>query len=308
MESQAADAICNSEVHYGASDSASRTRFLMRLTDVERQSTQEDANSEADSDGDLLVTRKKNTFNLAITIFHNTVSSVSLAGLQVWKGCLIMCDYFLAHPHSVKGHVVLELGSGTGMAAILAAHITSAVFATDNSALVLAQCKQNVDNNIPSCSSVGEVHVGLLDWKSGFTPDLDKEKSLKEFIYSPQQLKLLKSSGVIIACDTIYDLEGVNCFLSCIEWLVREYLHAECVELYLSMERRINFSLHTLSAGCQPYEALFRGIEILREKLSASNIRVSWKHIYLESRQMVEYERSEDLQLWKIQFENRNFA
>ena len=303
----AEDSVC-SEVRptTGVSDTnkVNKTRFLINLPSLEYQHSNKDISGNTDRDGDLQVRRREPRFNLAIAIFHTSASPLSLAGLQVWSGSLLMCDYLLSSPISVRGHVVLELGSGTGLIAIVAAHLASVVFATDNSAPVLLQCRENILSNLPpSLPGSDRVHVGVLDWKRGLNPDLERDSSLREFIFNPHQLRLLARSDVILACDTVYDVEGVEDFISCVSQLVSETLHSQRILLYLSLEKRVNFSLSSLSAGSEPYDKLFAGLEELRGKLSLSNISVSWERIVLEHTQRIEYERSEYLQLWVVCFE-----
>ena len=305
------DSVC-SEVRSAAAAAAegervNKTRFLMNMPDSAFQHPNKDITgiADRDRDGDLLVCRRREPrFNLAVTVSHTSSSPLSLAGMQVWNGSLIMCDYLLKNSLSMRGRVVLELGSGTGLTAIVAAHFASVVFATDYSAPVLQQCRDNVLSNLPlSLSGSDRVHVGVLDWKRGLNPDLESGSSLREFILKPHQLQLLARSDVLIACDTIYDVDGVEHFISCVHQLVSDTLCSQRIQLYLSLERRVNFSLSSLSAGCEPFDKLFSGLEELRKIFSLSNVTVSWERRVLADKQRIEYERSDFLQLWIIYFE-----
>ena len=305
----AADYSVSSEVH-SAGVSDNKTRFLVNLpsSDYQHPNKDESETTDRDIDGDLVCKRREARFNLVVTVSHATTSPLSLAGLQVWNGSLAMCDYLLGTPLSVQGRVVLELGSGTGLTAIVAAHLASVVFVTDYSAPVLRQCRANIQSNLPrTLQGADRVHVGVLDWKRGLNPDLERDSSLREFIFNPHQLQLLARSDVILACDTIYDVEGVEHFISCVYQLVSKTLCSQRILLYLTLERRVNFSLSSLSAGCEPYEQLFAGLEELRGKLSLTNVTVSWERVLLEHKQRIEYERSDFLQLWVVYFENLYF-
>ena len=301
------EVICFSELHSSTIQSDGkllRTRFLFNLPTLEHQDKTKEVPQSAciDTDGDLDVSRRDTRFNLAVTIAHRNTSTLSQVGLQVWSGSLVMCDFLLSHPISIQEHVVVELGSGTGLTAIIAAHLASVVFATDNSAPVLRQCRDNIDYN-PSTSlfSPAKVHVGLLDWKRGYSHGVGGSPLLQEFMFSSSQRELLSKSDVILACDTIYDSAGVGEFVCCINKLISETLCAKKIKLYLSLEKRINFSLSSLSAGSEPYDELFTRLEELRGTLL--HTVVTWERIVLEHRQIVEYERSECLQLWVVSFD-----
>ncbi|KAI6660094.1 Methyltransferase-like protein 22 isoform X2 [Oopsacas minuta] len=276
------EVICSSEVHTVPEEydtnNLNKTRFLLNLSCLENQYSNH-KNSCIDKDGDLDVSRRDIRYNLAVTICHSNSSPLSLAGLQVWNGSIIMCDYLLSNPISIQEHVVLELGSGTGLTSVTAAHLASVVFATDNSAPVLC----------------------LLDWKRGICPPLEDQSPLKEFVFNASQIELLAKSDVILACDTIYDTEGVEDFIYCIYKLISDTLMSRNVKLYLSLEKRINFSISTLSACSGPYDVLFLRLEELRNKLS--QVIITWDRIKLEHIQNIEYERNEYLQLWIISFE-----
>ena len=302
-----AEVICVSELLSSPVQSDGKkltTRFLFNLPTLEHRNTTKEAPNSAciDTDGDLDVCRRDTRFNLAVTIAHSNTSTLSQVGLQVWSGSLVMCDFLLTHPVSIQEHVVVELGSGTGLTAIIAAHLASVVFATDNSAPVLRQCRDNIDYNTAThLFYPAKVHVGLLDWKRGYSPDVGDSPLLQEFVFSSSQKELLSKSDVILACDTIYDSAGVGQFVYCVNKLISETLSAKKIKLYLSLEKRINFSLSTLSAGSEPYDELFARLEELRGILL--HTAVTWERIVLERRQMVEYERSECLQLWVVSFE-----
>ena len=301
------EVICFSELHPSSVQSDGkklRTRFLFNLPTLKHQNMTKVVPHSAciDTDGDLDVCRRDPRYNLCVVIAHSNASTLSQAGLQVWSGSLIMCDFLLSHPVSIQEHVVVELGSGTGLTAIIAAHLASVVFATDNSTPVLRQCRNNIDYH-PATHLFypAKVHVGLLDWKRGYSPGVGDSPLLQEFVFSSSQRELISKSDVILACDTIYDSEGVGEFVYCVNKLISESLSAKKIKLYLSLEKRINFSLSTLSAGSEPYDELFTRLEELRDTLL--HTVVTWERIVLKHRQMVEYDRSECLQLWVVSFE-----
>jgi len=55
---------------------------------------------------------------------------LSDVGQQVWRGALLMVDFVLGHKDIFQDKVVLELGGGVGLCAIVASQISRLVFCT----------------------------------------------------------------------------------------------------------------------------------------------------------------------------------
>lgn len=87
--------------------------FTYPVTDISR-----DAQTKVDSDGDLIVQRRKRG---SIEIEHLKSTDLRLVGLQVWRGALVLADFLFHHRQQFANSYVLEVGSGVGLSTIAAA-------------------------------------------------------------------------------------------------------------------------------------------------------------------------------------------
>ena len=62
-------------------------------------------------------------FTVTLLSAHFRSTSISLVGLQVWRGALILADYLLAHyaELDMANARVIELAAGTGITSIVSA-------------------------------------------------------------------------------------------------------------------------------------------------------------------------------------------
>ena len=62
-------------------------------------------------------------FTVTLLSAHFRSTSISLVGLQVWRGALILADYLLAHHAELdmENARVIELAAGTGITSIVSA-------------------------------------------------------------------------------------------------------------------------------------------------------------------------------------------
>lgn len=56
-----------------------------------------------------------------VTAEHHNSTDLTLVGLQVWRGALLLADYIFSNPSIFEGKNVVELGSGVGLTGIAAA-------------------------------------------------------------------------------------------------------------------------------------------------------------------------------------------
>lgn len=70
-----------------------------------------------DTDGDLIVARKRRG---TIAIEHQRSTVLTLVGLQVWRGALILADFLFHNRKKFASKKLLELGSGVGLTSIAA--------------------------------------------------------------------------------------------------------------------------------------------------------------------------------------------
>ena len=102
-----------------------------------------------DADGDLEPPRKRSK-KAAVALAHRLATPVADVGLQVWRGALLLGDYFFEHPPvAVK---LAELGAGVGAAGLLAATLGADVLATDGHAGAVALAAANGDRNAAAIS------------------------------------------------------------------------------------------------------------------------------------------------------------
>lgn len=115
-----------------------------------------------DVDGDVIVKRKRRD---AIEIEHLKSTDLTMVGLQVWRGALILADFLFHNRQKFGGQNILEMGSGVGLSSIAAAiHSKQNVCCTDiDLGGILQLIGTNVLRNrrlIPKC----EVNVMPMDF------------------------------------------------------------------------------------------------------------------------------------------------
>ncbi|CAH1988896.1 unnamed protein product [Acanthoscelides obtectus] len=93
-------------------------------------STPHDNSVMVDSDGDLIVPRRKFSRKNYVDIENKRSTVLGLVGLQVWRGALLLADWLIYNSKNIqKGTHILELGSGVGLSSIIAS-MFSPVFCT----------------------------------------------------------------------------------------------------------------------------------------------------------------------------------
>lgn len=78
---------------------------------------EKDRSPVVDSDGDLIVRRKRRA---TIAIEHKKSTDLTLVGLQVWRGALVLADFLFHNRKKIATKRLLELGSGVGLTSIAA--------------------------------------------------------------------------------------------------------------------------------------------------------------------------------------------
>ena len=73
-------------------------------------------------------------FCLDLITAHYRLTSVSMVGLQVWRGSLLLSDFILnskeSDPSPFRDKVILELAAGTGLTSVVAATVAKSVICT----------------------------------------------------------------------------------------------------------------------------------------------------------------------------------
>ena len=99
----------------GLDDSDDEDIEVPRFTSLDYEEFQ------CDSDGDLdLPRRHERLAERRLLLSHRMTSELREVGLQVWRGSLLLADYLLHHQQQLCDKTVLEVGSGTGLASIVA--------------------------------------------------------------------------------------------------------------------------------------------------------------------------------------------
>ncbi|XP_038065686.1 methyltransferase-like protein 22 [Patiria miniata] len=210
-----------------------------------------------DEDGDLVVVRKRRShceLQNVIVINHSMATTLDSVGLQVWQGCLLLCDFLLTHREMFKGRVALEMGSGVGLASIVMATAASHVFATDTGTNVLEMCQRNIDHNCHNLVGYSDkseekavVQVRELDW-------LQSTKSTDDpgpFQWSDKDIEKLEEVTVIIAADVVYDDDLTDAFFNT---LIRLMSTGKDKTAFLALEKRLNFTIQDLDVTCKAYD------------------------------------------------------
>ena len=103
----------------GLEDSDDEDIEVPRFSSLDYQDLED---CQVDSDGDLDPPRLSGGqgSETEMRIEHRTRTSLGEVGLQVWRGSLLLADYILHHHEYFRDKAVLEVGSGSGLASIIA--------------------------------------------------------------------------------------------------------------------------------------------------------------------------------------------
>lgn len=148
-----------------------------------------------DTDGDLVIERKRRG---VIKIAHQDSTELSLVGLQVWRGALLLADFLFHNREKFAKQRILELGSGVGLTSIAAGIFAETeLICTDiDFGGILNVIQSNIELNKDLYNNRAYYNVMELDFKKSFWPE-----ELK---------KAVTSAKTIIAAD------GKFCF-KCLE-------------------------------------------------------------------------------------------
>ncbi|KAM8934186.1 methyltransferase-like protein 22 [Pelodytes ibericus] len=233
--------------------------------------------------------------NDVIKIEHVMATTLDDVGKQMWRGALILGDYILWKKELFRGCTVLELGAGTGFTSIIMATVAKMVYSTDIGEDLLKMCENNVAlNRCLTEPSGGEVKVKELNWfKNEFCSD---PKGL--FYWTEQEItNLCEETTVILAADVFYDNDRTEALFNTLSRLTHMLSHS-CT-IYLSIERRLNFTLRHMDITCDAYNHFqhclsnFENINNGKQKLITRQISPTFPQYFI-------YERTDHLELWEI--------
>lgn len=224
-----------------------------------------------------------------LTIEHTMATLLEDAGKQIWRGAFLLADFVLSDPAQFAEATVLELGAGTGVSTIVMAMAAKMVYSTDVGSDLLSMCRTNVTMNGHLTS--GEVRVRHLDW---LQTDIRTDADL-DFSWTPEEvLDMYDNTTVIMAADVCYDDELTDALFRTVSRLCRRFGHL-CY-IFVSIEKRMNFSLRHLSVACDAYDHFRRCVSQLQANQESFRVQ----RLNTDFPQALQYERVQQLELWKI--------
>ncbi|KAM9031409.1 LOW QUALITY PROTEIN: methyltransferase-like protein 22 [Sarcophilus harrisii] len=225
---------------------------------------------------------------------HTMATPLEDVGKQVWRGAFLLADYILFQCDLFKSCTVLELGAGTGIASIITATVAKTVYCTDVGEDLLAMCEQNVAlNRKLTATAGGAFKVKELNWLKEMCTDPQVPFSLSEEEISD----LYAHTTIIMAADIFYDDDLTDALFKTL-YRITHNLKNACT-IYLSIEKRLNFTLRHLDITCEAYNHFRFSLNDL-EKLRDGKMKFIVEPIETTFPQFLVYERIEQLELWKI--------
>ncbi|XP_072124845.1 methyltransferase-like protein 22 isoform X2 [Mobula birostris] len=211
-----------------------------------------------------------------IRIEHTMGTALEDVGKQVWRGAFLLADHILNNPYLFKNHTVLELGAGTGMTSIVMATVAKTIYCTDVGEDLLNMCERNV---------IANKHIYGTTDKS-------------PYCWSEEEIaQLYDQTDVLLAADVFYDDDLTDAFFQTIYRILSNLRNPSTV--YLSVEKRLNFTLRKMDVTCDAYDH-FRFCLTELENLSDGKTKFAVESVKLTFPQLLFYERVEQLELWKI--------
>uniref|UniRef100_A0A3P9HJ25 Methyltransferase like 22 n=1 Tax=Oryzias latipes TaxID=8090 RepID=A0A3P9HJ25_ORYLA len=234
-------------------------------------------------------------FENVLKIEHAMATPLEDVGKQVWRGALFLADFILSRPDVFRGATVLELGSGTGLTSIVMATTARTVYCTDVGDDILRLCRRNVSLNHRLMEpSGGEVRVRQLDWlQHGFCTEAEGEFSWTE----EDVADLYDNTSFIIAADVCYDDHLTEGLFRTLFHLCSHMSHPCTV--FISIEKRLNFSLRHMDVCCEAYTHFLRCLQRLQQT-DDGRCCFTFEKLTSNFAQLLLYERVEQLELWKL--------
>lgn len=239
---------------------------------------------EYDSDGDLNLPRKEYTQDKQLLLEYKLATELEEVGMQLWRGSLVLADYFLENHLQLDGKHVLEVGSGTGLASIVASMCGARVIATDvDNKDILDLLEKNVERNKNLLD--GEIAVKTLDFKS----DLRERDDLKDI-------------EVVVAGDVIYDDDITEDFLTFLVKLLNE-VNCDILKIVVALEKRFIFTISDLETVAPAHDFFISQLNNFSKIFTSYKIK--FDYIEVDFPQHFCYERSPDMILLDIRLSHK---
>lgn len=236
-----------------------------------------------------------------INIEHTMATPLEDVGKQIWRGAFLLADFILAQSSMFKGTTVLELGAGTGLTSIVMAMEAKTVYCTDVGEDLLNMCQRNVTMNKQHFEpQESEIMVRQLDWMADdFCTDADLEFSWTD----AEVADLHDHTTFVIAADVCYDDDLTDALFRTIYRLSSNMKKPSTA--YISIEKRLNFTLQHMDVSCEAYDHFCHCLDQLQQmKDGKMNFKV--EPVKNSFPQFFQYERVEQLELWKVTAERLN--
>uniref|UniRef100_A0A3B3ZZK5 Uncharacterized protein n=1 Tax=Periophthalmus magnuspinnatus TaxID=409849 RepID=A0A3B3ZZK5_9GOBI len=220
--------------------------------------------------------------------------------IDVWRGALFLADFILSEPRTFRGATVLELGGGTGLTSILTATVAKRVYCTDVGEDLLSMCRRNISLNkhMMELSELTLMCVCVWVWGCVWVcVGLYGADPEEEFSWSEEEVAdLYDHTTVIIAADVVYDDDLTDAFFRTLYQLCSSLTHS--CDVYISIEKRLNFTLRHLEVCCEAYEHFHHCLQQLQDL--EGPVRFNAQSVAPRFPQSLIYERMDQLELWKV--------
>jgi predicted nicotinamide N-methyase len=245
-----------------------------------------------DEDGDLKVVRKPKGVPVSgntqenvwrIKINHQMVTPLNYVGLQLWAGSLLMADYLLSHPETVRGKKVLEIGCGVGFISIIHSRISGVheILCTDYLPCVLKLAEHNYQGNLHGVCKAKFEQFDLTDSSDKF------QSKLKQLNFEPD---------IVLAGDVTYSPELTEAFVMHLKWLLKPGKRA-----ILSLKKRMVFHVLPMNSDeseSHVYDAHF--VHFLNCLKENKQLRVSYIFVDDVKQRILGYRRESNMVLLEI--------
>ncbi|XP_078414825.1 methyltransferase-like protein 22 [Cetorhinus maximus] len=230
-----------------------------------------------------------------IRIEHTMDTTLEDVGKQVWRGAFLLADYILNNSYLFRSCTVLELGAGTGLTSIVMATVAKTIFCTDVGEDLMNMCERNIIVNKHIYGAAGsEIKVRELDW---LRDELCTDTK-NPYCWSEEEIaNLYDHTDVLLAADVFYDDDLTDAFFQTIYRILSNLKNPSTI--YLSVEKRLNFTLRKMDVTCDAYDH-FRLCLADLENINDGKTKFIVQPIKLTFPQFLFYERVEQLELWKI--------
>ncbi|XP_077629304.1 methyltransferase-like protein 22 isoform X4 [Crocuta crocuta] len=165
----------------------------------------------------------------------------------------------------------------------------------DVGADLLAMCQRNIAlNGHLTAAGGGVIKVKELDW---LQDDLCTDPEVP-FSWSQEDISDLYShTTILLAAEVFYDDDLTDALFTTLSRLAHKLKNA-CTAI-LSVEKRLNFTLRHLDVTCEAYEHFRSWLQRL-EKRADSRLRFAVEPVEASFPQLLAYERTRQLELWRI--------